>query len=105
MCTLRCDQRRVKATRHRRHALNIQPRHLRGWGGFSVAGHHPEGDSPAAVLQQLLQLPGVATHHMAVHLEDDVTRVQHALPVDGAAVQDPRDHRLAALHTKCHTLR
>lgn len=85
--------------------LNVQPWHLRGCGGLSVAGHHPEGDGTAAVLQQLLQLPGVGAHRAAIHLVDDITRVQHALPVDGAAVQDPCDHRLPALHAKRHTLR
>lgn len=48
---------------------------------------------------------GVAPDLAAVHFADDVTDVQHALPVDGAAVQDPRDHHFSPLRAERHPLK
>lgn len=81
------------------------PTHLWRRRRVPVAGQHLQRDAAAAVPQQLLQVVGVAPDLAAVHFADDVADVQHALPVDGAAVQDPRDHHLAALRAERHPLK
>ena len=78
--------------------------HLRRCWCVSVAGQDLECDASTTVPQQLLEFIGVATDLATVHLTDYVSRVQHALPVNRAAVQDPSDHHLSPLHTERHSL-
>ena len=78
--------------------------HLRGRWRVSITRQDLEGDAATAVLQQLLQLLGVAAHLAPVHLADDVAGVQHSLPVDHGAVEDPRDDQFTPLHPERHAL-
>lgn len=77
------------------------------WQGrcVSVAGQNLEYDAPTAVPQKLLELVGVGTNLTTIHLTNDVARVQHALSVNRTAMQDPCNHHLPLLHTKCHPLK
>lgn len=85
--------------------LRAPPTHLWRRRGVPVAGQHLQRDAAAAVPQQLLEVVGVAPDLAAVHFADDVADVQHALPVDGAAVQDPRDHHFSPLRAERHPLK
>lgn len=71
---------------------------------LSVAGQHLECDAPAAVPQQVLEFMGIAADLTTVHLADYIPCMQHALPVNRAAMQDPCDHHLSPLHTERHPL-
>lgn len=71
----------------------------------SVAGKDLKCDAPTAVPQQLLQFMGVAADLTTVHLADYVPSVQHALPVNRAAVQDSCNHHLPPLHAERHPLK
>lgn len=79
--------------------------HLRGRRCVSVARQNLECDAPAAVSQQLLEFLGVTAHFLTVDFPDDVARVQHPLPIDGAAVQDPCDHHLPVHRAERHSLK
>ena len=48
---------------------------------------------------------GVAPDLTTIYLTDYIPRVQHPLPVDGAAMQDACDHHLSLHHTERHTLK
>lgn len=74
-------------------------------GCVSVAGQDFEGDASIDVLQHLLQCRRIAAHLLAIQLPDDVARVQHALPVNHAAMENACDHKLAILHSECHALK
>lgn len=78
--------------------------YLRRRWSVPVAGEDFQRDPAAAVLEHLLQLGGVVAHVLPVHFLYDVAHVEEALPVDHAAVEDPRDHQVVLLHTKCHSL-
>lgn len=86
-------------------AASLSLPHLRWCWCLSVTGHHFERDAPTAVSQQLLEFVGVAADLVTVHLANYVPSVQHALPVNRTAVQDPCDHHLPPLHTESHPLK
>lgn len=79
--------------------------HLCRCGCVPVAGQDFEGDASIDVFQHLLQRHRIAAHLLAVQLPYDVARVQHALLVDHAAMENARDHKLAVLHSECHALK
>lgn len=66
----------------------------------SIAGQDFQCDAPAAVSQKLLEFLRIATNLSTVELADDVPRVQHSLPVDGAAMHDPRNNHLSSHDTE-----
>ena len=72
---------------------------------LSVAGQDLECDAATAAPQQLLEFMGVGVDLATVHLADYVPCVQHALPVNRAAVQDPSDHHLPLLHAERDSLK
>lgn len=69
-----------------------------------VAGQYLQHHAAARLLQHLLEHFGVVANLLAVHLFDDVAHVEQPLLIDHAAVEDPGDHQLAALHSECHSL-
>lgn len=70
----------------------------------SIAGQHLQRDAPAAVPQQLLEFMRVAADLTTVHLTDYIPCMQHALPVNRTAMQNPRDHHLSLFHAESHSL-
>lgn len=84
---------------------NLPLSHLWGCWRVSVAGQDLECDASITVSQQLLEFNWVATDLTAIHFVDYVPRVQHALPVNRASVQDSCNHHLSLLHTKSHPLK
>lgn len=70
-----------------------------------VTGEDLQRDASAAVFQHLLQLCGVVADILAIHLFNDVTHVEQALPVYHAAVEDPGNDQVIFFYTKGHALR
>lgn len=71
----------------------------------SVAGQHLQCDATAALPQQFLEFMWVAANLTTVHLTDYIPDVQHALPVNRAAMQNPCNHHFALFHAESHPLK
>lgn len=69
-----------------------------------IAGQYLQHHAAARLLQHLLEHFGVIANLLAVHLFDDVTHVEQPLLIDHAAMKDPGNHQLAALHSERHSL-
>lgn len=71
---------------------------------FLVAGQDLQHHTATRLLQHLLEHFGVVAHLLAIHLLDDVPDMEQTLLVNHAAMEDPGNHQLAALHSKRYAL-
>lgn len=82
----------------------LAPVYLWRCRSVTVAWEYFQRDSPAAVLQHLLQLRGVVADILPVYLLYDVAHVEQPLPVNHATMKDSGNDQVVFLYTKCHAL-